>query len=681
MGYSVESWTVWPWLTFVTFCSCDCVSQPCHSATGQKKWGNPKEREFAWSPYTSFQVSHFTFFFLNSSQWGHCELVETQAAGLQFQRIAAILGQVRPPAVWKVFQATTLSSVARCRPQSRLGWTLTPLTSPRWLCTMLAAAATTVVCLKCTTLDVQHRKPSFALSATFAARLAHLACAVDAVHSDVSTSRHAAKHRASSSAAWRDPHSHPMMKCLACWTYASSIASPDLDAAWGWVTWRPSKCHGSLKPQHRTSLENSQFNVLHGITTPLKRGGFWDHGNHKGLRDGLLSQAHAFVIASPPTKGWATALNLGRFDHDWHLSRFVLVIAFLSLVILQQGKRNEEIQRNVSLLDHPALRSKFHISHFFCLNSSQWGHCELVETQAAGLQFQRIAAILGQVRPPAVLKVFQATTLSSVARCRPQSRLGWTLTPLTSPRWLCTMLAAAATTVVCLKCTTLDVQHRKPSFALSATFAARLAHLACAVDAVHSDVSTSRHAAKHRASSSAAWRDPHSHPMMKCLACWTYASSIASPDLDAAWGWVTWRPSKCHGSLKPQHRTSLSNSQFNVLHGITTPLKRGGFWDHGNHKGLRDWLLSQAHAFVIASPLTKGWATALNLGRFDHDWHLSGIVLVIAFLSLVILQQGKRNEEIQRNVSLLDHPALRSKFHISHFFFVWTRVNGVTVSL
>ena len=222
----------------------------------------------------------------------------------------------------------------------------------------------------------------------------------------------------------------------------------------------------------------------------------------------------------------------------------------LSLVILQQGKRNEEIQRNVSLLDHPALRSKFHISHFFCLNSSQWGHCESVETQAAGLQFQRIAAILGQVRPPAVLKVFQATTLSSVARCRPQSRLGWTLTPLTSPRWLCTMLAAAATTVVCLKCTTLDVQHRKPSFALSATFAARLAHLACAVDAVHSDVSTSRHAAKHRASSSAAWRDPHSHPMMKCLACWTYASSIASPDLDAAWGWVTWRPSKCHGSLK-----------------------------------------------------------------------------------------------------------------------------------
>ena len=234
----------------------------------------------------------------------------------------------------------------------------------------------------------------------------------------------------------------------------------------------------------------------------------------------------------------------------WRLIFWLFWLAFSGFVILQQGKRNEEIQRNVSLLDHPALRSKFHVSHFFCLNSSQWGHCQLVEAQAAGLQFQRIAAILGQVRPPAVLKVFQATTLSSVARCRPQSRLGWTLTPLTSPRWLCTMLAAAATTVVCLKCTTLDVQHRKPSFALSATFAARLAHLACAVDAVPSDVSTSRHAAKHRASSSAAWRDPHSHPMMKCLACWTYASSIASPDLDAAWGWVTWRPSKCHGSLK-----------------------------------------------------------------------------------------------------------------------------------
>ena len=221
----------------------------CHSATGQKKRGNPKEREFAWSPCTSFQVSRFAFFLFELESMGSLSACRSTSCWPPISEDCSHFGssQVRPPAVLKVFQATTLSSVARCRPQSRLGWTLTPLTSPRWLCTMLAAAATTVVCLKCTTLDVQHRKPSFALSATFAARLAHLACAVDAVPSDVSTSRHAAKHRASSSAAWRDPHSHPMMKCLACWTYASSIASPDLDAAWGWVTWRPSKCHGSLK--------------------------------------------------------------------------------------------------------------------------------------------------------------------------------------------------------------------------------------------------------------------------------------------------------------------------------------------------------------------------------------------------------------------------------------------------
>lgn len=38
------------------------------------------------------------------------------------------------------------------------------------------AVATTPVCVKCKTLDVRHRKPSFALSAIFAARLAPCLC-------------------------------------------------------------------------------------------------------------------------------------------------------------------------------------------------------------------------------------------------------------------------------------------------------------------------------------------------------------------------------------------------------------------------------------------------------------------------------------------------------------------------
>ena len=71
----------------IWFCSCDCVEQPCHSATGQKKRGNPKERVL-FHVFSKFHISHV--FCLNSSRRGHCELVETLAAGLHFQRIAAI---------------------------------------------------------------------------------------------------------------------------------------------------------------------------------------------------------------------------------------------------------------------------------------------------------------------------------------------------------------------------------------------------------------------------------------------------------------------------------------------------------------------------------------------------------------------------------------------------------------
>ena len=87
-----------------------------------------------------------------------------------------------------------------CRPQSKPRWISIPLTSQRSLCIMLAAAATTAAYRKFTTLAVRHRKLFCAWNAIFAARWVRLACAAAAVHSDVSNSRHVAKHRVNSAA-------------------------------------------------------------------------------------------------------------------------------------------------------------------------------------------------------------------------------------------------------------------------------------------------------------------------------------------------------------------------------------------------------------------------------------------------------------------------------------------------
>eukprot|EP00434_Breviolum_minutum_P039268 symbB.v1.2.034866.t1/scaffold4574.1/size37803/1 len=87
-----------------------------------------------------------------------------------------------------------------CRPQTKLRWISIPLTSQRSLCIMLAAAATTAAYRKFTRLAVRHRKLFCAWNAIFAARWVLPACAAAAVHSDVSNSRHVAKHRVNSAA-------------------------------------------------------------------------------------------------------------------------------------------------------------------------------------------------------------------------------------------------------------------------------------------------------------------------------------------------------------------------------------------------------------------------------------------------------------------------------------------------
>ena len=146
--------------------------------------------------------------------------------------------------------------------------------------------------------------------------------------------------------------------------------------------------------------------------------------------------------------------------------------------------------------------------------------------------------------------------------CRPQSKPRWISIPLTSQRSLCIMLAAAATTAAYRKFTTLAVRHRKLFCAWNAIFAARWVRLACAAAAVHSDVSNSRHVAKHRVNSAAVWRDPLCHQMMKCLAWSTCASWTASPESDAAWGLVTWSARRCHGARNLLTRFSTSNLNF-----------------------------------------------------------------------------------------------------------------------
>ena len=83
-----------------------------------------------------------------------------------------------------------------CQLQGKCRWT--PLTRPRSLCTVLAAAAMMAAFPSSTTSAAQHRRHCFAWRLMFAARQIHHACAADAVRLGASRSLHAAKHRASS---------------------------------------------------------------------------------------------------------------------------------------------------------------------------------------------------------------------------------------------------------------------------------------------------------------------------------------------------------------------------------------------------------------------------------------------------------------------------------------------------
>ena len=174
---------------------------------------------------------------------------------------------------------------------------------------------------------------------------------------------------------------------------------------------------------------------------------------------------------------------------------------------------------------------------------------------------KRIAASLDQVG----LSVGNRSDFQtpSSQTCGPQAKRRWTSIPLMRQRSLCIMLAAAATTAAYRKFTTLAVRHRKLFCAWNAIFAARWVLPACAAAAVHSDVSNSRHVAKHRVNSAAVWRDPLCHQMMKCLAWSTCASWTASPESAAAWGLVTWRARRCHGARNlPLTRFSTSKINF-----------------------------------------------------------------------------------------------------------------------
>ena len=168
--------------------------------------------------------------------------------------------------------------------------------------------------------------------------------------------------------------------------------------------------------------------------------------------------------------------------------------------------------------------------------------------------------------------------------CGPQAKRRWTSIPLTRQRSLCIMLAAAATTAAYRKFTTLAVRHRKLFCAWNAIFAARWVLPACAAAAVHSDVSNSRHVAKHRVNSAAVWRDPLCHQMMKCLAWSTCASWTASPESAAAWGLVTWRARRCRGA-RNLPLTRFSTSKLNFCMQILSSLWSKAHFGDGKPQG------------------------------------------------------------------------------------------------
>ena len=118
------------------------------------------------------------------------------------------------------------------------------------------------LCLKCNTLDVQHRKPPFALSAIFAARLAPCLCCG------------CRKFRCVELTTCCKAQTEPVLlrggiRLPTCWwsavhwtcACASSTAFPDLDAAWSAWNWAGVWSYHPGQGFARHSI----FNVLHII--------------------------------------------------------------------------------------------------------------------------------------------------------------------------------------------------------------------------------------------------------------------------------------------------------------------------------------------------------------------------------------------------------------------------------
>ena len=127
----------------------------------------------------------------------------------------------------------------------------------------------------------------------------------------------------------------------------------------------------------------------------------------------------------------------------------------------------------------------------------------------------------------------------------------------------------ADTMAVCLKSNTLDVHHKKPSFALSAVFGARLPPCLCWEFRAFRCVELTT-CCKAQTEPVLLLRGEHILPM-KCRAYyWTCASSTACQDLDAAWSWAgVWSYNPGQGFV--------GHSQFQSCMELCSLKKQGNF--------------------------------------------------------------------------------------------------------
>lgn len=121
----------------------------------------------------------------------------------------------------------------------------------------------------------------------------HLACAVDAVHSDAWSSRHAAKHRQSQFCCVAGSAFPPADAFNVCMCFLNCF--PDLDAAH--ETGQGSEATRTTPDKVLQGSPNLMYCSTAYIIM-LKQDIFWAHGNHKGSRDPHSSLSDAFCIAS-----------------------------------------------------------------------------------------------------------------------------------------------------------------------------------------------------------------------------------------------------------------------------------------------------------------------------------------------------------------------------------------------